>query len=85
MKTFKDLEFENHHSGSGLQAVMEFPNRYGISVVKFRGSYGYRERLWEAAVFYEGKITYDTELTDDVLGYQTEENITELMKQIQSL
>ena len=36
MKTFKDLKFKPHRTGEGKQAVMLFPNGYGVSVVRFK-------------------------------------------------
>ena len=85
IKTFKDLEFNPHPIGNGLQAVMKFDNDYGISVVKFNGSYGYHQDLWEVAILYKDAITYNTDITDDVLGYQTEQDVTDVMKKVQTL
>ena len=84
MKTFKDLEFKPHTMGSGLQAVMNFDNDYGVSVIRFYGSYGYERGLWEVAIFYKGEISYNTSLTDDVLGHQTEQDVTDVMIKVQS-
>lgn len=36
MKTFADLEFKSHPGGDGKIATMNFPNGYGISVVRFK-------------------------------------------------
>lgn len=36
MKTFKDLKFNPHPQAQGLQARLDFPNGYGVSVVRFR-------------------------------------------------
>ena len=85
MKTFKDLEFKPHTIGNGLQAVMHFDNNYGVSVVKFNGSYGYHQDLWEVAILYKDELTYNTDITDDVLGYQTEQDVTDVMKKVQEL
>jgi len=85
MKTFKDLKFKPHGIGNGVQAVIKFENDYGVSVVKFNGSYGYSQNLWEIAILYKGHLTYDTHITNDVLGYQTEEDVTNVMKQVQEL
>jgi len=85
MKTFKDLEFKPHSIGNGLQAVMNFDNNYGVSVVKFNGSYGYHQDLWEVAILYKGALTYNTDITDDVLGHQTEQDVTDVMKKVQEL
>lgn len=56
-----------------------------MSVIKVDGSYGYQQGLYEVAVFYDGNITYNTHITDDVLGSQTEEDITRVMKDVQEL
>ena len=85
MKTFKDLEFKPHPICNGLQAVMNFGNDYGVSVVKFNGSYGYHQDLWEVAILYKDSLTYNTDITDDVLGYQTEQDVTDVMKKVQAL
>jgi hypothetical protein len=84
MKTFKDLEFKPRSIGNGLQARMDFDNGYGVSVVSFSGSYGY-PNLWEVAVVYEGSLTYNTDITDDVIGYQTDQDVTDVMKKVQAL
>ena len=84
MKTFDDLKFKPHPVGNGVQARMDFENDYGVSVVKFNGSYGY-PHLWEVAVMYKGYLTYSTDITDDVLGHQSDKDVTEVMRKVQSL
>ena len=84
MKTFKDLEFKPHTIGNGVQARMDFDNEYGVSVVKFNGSYGY-PNLWEVAVMYKGSLTYNTDITDDVLGHQNDQDVTDIMERVQAL
>jgi hypothetical protein len=85
MKTFKDLVFNLHPIGNGFQAVENFSNGYGVSVVKFDGSYGFQSDLWEVAVLKDGDICYSTEMTDDVIGHQTDEDVTNVMKKLQQL
>jgi hypothetical protein len=86
---FTDLDFQPHPTGNGVQALQFFDNGYGVSVVRFPGSYGYLQKLYELAVLkgieenYE--ICYDTPITEDVLGHLTEEHITNLLSQVQSL
>lgn len=86
MKTFKDLEFKDHEAKPyfNTQAVMSFNNDYGISVVNGRFAYCDRD-TYEVAVLYKGELTYNTDITDDVLRSQTQEDIDKLMKQIQEL
>ena len=83
MKTFEDLEFKFNEYG--IQAIKSFKNGYGISVIKSKFSYGGDERLYECTVLKDGSLCYDTPVTDDVIGWCTEEKVTEIMKQIQEL
>ncbi len=85
MKTFKDLDFKPHSIDDGVQAVMNFDNNYGVSVIQFSGSYGFYQDLWEVAILYHGSLTYNTYITDDVLGYLTTKGVTKVMKQVQEL
>jgi hypothetical protein len=86
---FSDLNFQPHLVAGGVQAKHFFDNGYGISVVKFRGSYGYEEGLYESAVLKGTEenwhICYDTVITSDVLGHQTVEEVEELLQQIKNL
>ena len=99
MKTFQDLEFEQINDAPfmvGKKTRMHFDNGYGVSVVRFKrpisktySSYTSNENEWEVAVLYgdenEWEITYNTHITDDVLGYLTEGEINWIMVQIQEL
>jgi hypothetical protein len=87
MKTFKDLEFKEHpnHLG-GVQAVITFENGYGASVVKTPHSYGGDRGLYELAVLgTDGHLTYDTPVTNDVIGYLRDIDVTDVMEKIQQL
>lgn len=82
--TFNDLEFKPTWTG-GIQAVASFDNGYEASVVKSPMSYGGAEGLYEIAVLKDDNIVYDTPITDDVLGYLTEEDVTKVLNDIASL
>lgn len=74
----------------GVQYRFQFDNGYGASVVKHRFSYGSMEDLWELAVTKRGAsgdwyLYYDTPITDDVLGYLTEERVRDILRQIKEL
>jgi predicted dehydrogenase len=87
MKTFKDLQFNPHpNKMGGVQAIERFENGYGASVVCTPYTYGGKEGLYELAVFgSDGSITYDTPITNDVLGYLSEQDVTEVLIKIQQL
>ena len=85
MKTFDDLEFLPIH-GDGVYAKIMFKNGFGASIVKSSFSYGGDAGLYELAVIdTDGDLTYDTDITDNVIGHLTPEGITKVMKQIQAL
>jgi hypothetical protein len=86
MKTFNDLEFKELDSFyNGVQCRIQFDNGYGASVVKHEYSYGGRDGLYELAVLKADNLCYDTPVTSDVEGYLSEDEVTELLKQIQEL
>ena len=85
MKTFEDLKFKPHPIGNGVAARFSFENGYGVSVVKFDGSYGFKHGLFELAVLKGDSICYSTEITGDVIGYLSQGDVTDLMAKVQSL
>lgn len=85
-KTFEDVDFNPHPLGNGVQGVIMFDNGYGASVVKTDYSYGGRLGLYELAVLdKDGHITYNTPITEDVIGHLEPEMVTEKLIQIQDL
>jgi len=86
MKEFKDLEFKDLPDYRGIQCRIQFENGFGASVIRHEHTYGGKDGLYELAVLdSHGEITYDTPVTDDVVGYLKEEGVTELLKEIQNL
>ena len=86
MKAFKDLKFETHGLGEGIQSKLSFDNGYGVSVVRTSWSYGGKDGLYELAVLDEhGNLTYDTPVTNDVIGYLSEDEVSNIMEQVQKL
>jgi hypothetical protein len=87
MKTFKDLVFNPHSfDPNGVQAVMMFDNNRGVSVVEFDGSYSYKQDQWELAVLDNMEnVDYETSITDDVIGWLTDEEVSNIMIQVQNL
>ena len=89
MKKFQDLPFSPINDAPfmvGKKARMHFDNGYGVSVVSHSYSYGGRSGLYEVAVLDSNdELTYDTPVTNDVIGYLTEEEVSDVMKQVQEL
>lgn len=82
MKTFKDLVFKPKDTG-GTWSGFHFDNAYGVSVIAGAGSYS-TPGTYELAVLLRGRITYDTPITNDVLGHLTPKEVSKILKQIQS-
>ena len=85
---FKTLPYKSLKGGH--QYLFRADNNYGASVVQHSFSYGYREGLWELAVIkYDENdnwnIVYDTTITNDVLGYLTEEDVNKTLVKIADL
>ena len=86
---FTELNFQDHKIKDGIQATHFFPNGYGVSVVRFPGSYGFEDDLYEVAILQgtedNWNITYDTPITDDVLGHRDEQDINIILEEVQAL
>lgn len=77
--TYKDLRFRVHPSQNhGIQAVYSFENGYSVSVVKFAGSLGWLDGLYEMAVLKDGVLVPD----EDAYGYLTRKDVGEMMTQV---
>ena len=73
--SFKELNFQQHPMGVGQQCIVQFSNGYGASIVKGEHTYGGKD----------GHITYDTPITNDVLGYLSEEDVEKILTDIKNL
>ena len=86
MKTFEDLEFKKHEVlGFGFQAEITFENGYGVSVINGDYAYSSQDKPYEIAIKKDGSICYDTYITNDVIGYQTKDDVTKVMAQVQNI
>ncbi len=86
MTTFEDLEFEDRSDGvGGVRAKHTFSNGYGASVILGPNSYGGDDGLYEVAVCHDGHLTYDTPITNDVIGHCSEKKVTNILQQIETL
>ncbi|MFV0616520.1 hypothetical protein ACE418_01240 [Megasphaera sp. WILCCON 0056] len=65
-----------------------FKNGYGASVIRGPFSYGGWDGLFELAVLRKRRgywdITYDTQVSNNVLGWLTAEEVTEKLTEISS-
>jgi len=94
---FTDLDFQQHPSFSlegsffyepkAIRAVARFNNDYGLSVVRFPGSHGYYQGLYEAAVLKftdeDFRLCRIDEFEDDVIGYLSPSDIDALLETVE--
>lgn len=96
VNSFDDLIFKYRKSfldddNLEFQAYYVFDNNYAISVItgisKNNDNIFYSSFMhtFEVAILFNGECIYDTGITDNVFGYQTPEQITKIIKQIEAL
>lgn len=82
-------EIERTNPLGERQRIYRFDNGYGASVVRFTYSYGFEQGLWDLAVIKfndeDYELVYDTEITNDVIGYLSEDEVDNLLTQIEAL
>jgi len=83
-KTFKYVNYiiDSHQHFNGMRYVFKFPNGYGASLINITSLY----KIIEIAVLgLDGHITYDTEVTNDVVQLNTLEELLETLDAIYNL
>lgn len=89
---FKDVDclisYDDNING-GERWVFKCNENYGASVIFSAFSYGSEEGLFELAVIkFDGDnyhLTYETEITDDVVGYLAKEEVIEILEKIKKI
>jgi len=76
---------ETREIHGGIQKIYQFPNGYGASVIKHKGSYGYDLDKWEIAPLgqeseFIGQSVF--EWYDDVKGYLNDPQVDSILKQL---
>lgn len=93
MKTFQDLVFEKHSIAinslpdykDAKQAVLNFGNGYGVSVLLGKCFYSNGVDTYELAVLKNDDICYTTSITDDIIGHISSNEVTDIMIKVQQL
>ena len=70
---------------NGVQFLFTLSNGYGASVIRHSYSYGSAAGLFEFAVLKDGKLNYDTGITDDVIGSLTFFEAMKLVQDVEKL
>ena len=91
MKTFDDLVFEEYPIAidtipdykDAKQAVLNFDNGYGVSVLLGKCFYSNGVNTYELAVLKDDRICFTTSITDDVIGHISSDEVTDIMIRVQ--
>lgn len=67
----------------GKRWTFAFPNGFGASVIN--DGYGAESGLYELGVLHNDHLTYETPITDDVLGWLTEDEVAATLDRIAAL
>ncbi len=81
--TLEDLNLFPHYNG--FQHREYFPNGYGLSVIPELDGEHYELAVIEHKEGKHAHLTYETEITQDVIRYCTREAIWELRDRIRNL
>lgn len=79
---------EKNEVHGGIQHIYTFPNGYGASVIKHKGSYGYAQDKWEIAPLdnngdFIGQSIFGW--FDDVKGHLNDPQVDAILKDISNL
>ena len=86
MKTFDDLVFKPYPLRKGVQAKLDLGNDIEVSVVGGEGLYGNGVTSFEVAAFYKtlGKFVEFPD-GDNVSGWNSKEEVTEIINRLENL
>ena len=78
-----DLTFYKHPAG--FQAKALFDNGYGVSIIPESDGVHYELAILEHSQGHKAHLTYETEITDDVIRYATVDAVDTLIDRIRNL
>lgn len=81
------LQFQHLYDDfeGSLQARIEFPNHYGVSIVFGKMFYSNGVDTYECAVTKFGSLCYTTWITNDVMGYLTKDELMTVIYEVERL
>ena len=85
---FEELKFEDiskTHGEGSVQAYVELPNGYDVSVVRHRFSYGSEKGLYEIGCFFNNHMVDPADWGDTVKGFQNERDVEHWLDYIKKL
>ena len=88
IKQYNKYIIDFNSINSGMQVMFRFPNNYGLSIVCHSFSYGRDDNKFEVAIIRfnseddkDWDITYSTSITNNVLAYQSKDDVLNVIEQ----
>ena len=85
---FEDLKFDDiseTHGEGAIQAYVELPNGYDVSVVKHKYSYGSEKGMYEIGCFFNNHMVDPSDWDDTVKGWLNPKDVEKELDLIASL
>ena len=85
---FEDLKFDDiseTHGEGAIQAYVELPNGYDVSVVKHKYSYGGEKGMYEIGCFFNNHMVDPADWGDTIKGWLNPEDVEKELDSIASL
>jgi hypothetical protein len=79
------MRFADDGPTYGQRLRLNFPNGYGVSIIRSPLTKGGLHGRWEIGVLYDDDLTYDTPITSDVLGYLRKDDVARVVAQVVAL
>jgi hypothetical protein len=85
------IEVKEHHVPGSTHVILTFKNGYGASIIPEYRYVGHKQKnhiipgRYEVAVFYDGKLCYDTPITNDTLRSMNDPEVQDIVSKIQRL
>lgn len=67
------------------QAILNFNNGYGVSVVFGRSFYSNGEDTYEVGILMDGELTSNNPFNEPVIGWKTKDEVTKIMRKLQKI
>lgn len=67
------------------QAILNFDNGYGVSVIFGTSFYSNGKDTYEVGILMDGELTSDNPFGEQVIGWQTKDEVTKIMRKLQEV
>lgn len=84
-KRFETNILNNLINHPHTQAILNFDNGYGISVIFGTSFYSNGKDTYEVGILMDGELTSNNPFGEQVIGWKTKDEVTKIMRKLQEL